>query len=323
MVNFVKLFLVVIFGFASGAQAAPGATEDRAKLFSKINVYENNQFGMNINGVWYWMNNPHSLVAIDTGGIAYNLVDIASFERLQVRGGNDALVMHLRTGDIVKTTISEAKWIACREVEVGRAACEKGGRTTGMTYADRRNDLDLVFSHAVVDNIRKIRLFHNAISTTSNSRPDWSAATGTVHVLVNSDFKLAQQPFVAYTALLAAKEAEHKEADKVASALEKQREPETRARLEKEAQQERDYWKAPTAGARIFCETGYGVGANPGSPAVSLADADSLQCRGHSGKEVRLGLLEQSGWKVVEQSSRPHSDSQYLVYAQVVLQKMK
>lgn len=321
-----KLFAIVALaalGLVSTASSAANTAADEAKRIAEIKVYEDNQFGMNIRGVWYWLSKDKYLVAIDTGRAAYNLKDIESLELVAGRGGRNTLVIQLRNGESIKAAEASANWIACRNVEVGQAACSKGGRKTSMQYEDRQNDLDLVFSKAQERDLGKIDIYRDAISNASNARPSLSVSGGPVRILIDEEWRAVRQRIDDYATRLAAAKVTARQEELAAREIAKREAPEREARYRRELQQEQGYWQAPQPGSKMFCETSNAIGANPGMITVSLGSSDKVACKGHEGREVRMGMLEAAGWKIVEQGSRPSGQSEFLVIAQIIMQKMR
>ena len=320
------ILVVLSGGFFGAVHAAPQTQQEaRAQLFSAVKVYEDNQFGFTIGGIWYWINKPNYLIALDVGGTAYNFIDVASFERISENSSGDFLSVRLRTGEVIKAPYGKINWIACRNVSVGSIPCKEGGRITNMANIDPMNDFDRVFSFAKEDELREINRDQSAVVFDVASRPIMPPPGVSIKVLIGEEFRKAKTRIDDYVAILKSEKIRVKEKeDRDLAAL---RSPERVAKFQTEVQEELRYWQKENLGSRIFCETSYGVGATPGSVVVSLTDKDKVRCKGRETKEVRIATLTQAGWKIIEQTSRPFSDGigehNYLVHAQVTLQKIK
>jgi hypothetical protein len=317
---------LVCAGLSPASSAAPQLPTDTAKPpFLTIKVYDDNRFGFSLDGAWYWLNSSTHLIAIDVGGVAYNMKDVQSFERRTKLLGGDVLSVQLRSGEQLETQIGNANWIACRQVEVNKAPCAKGGRVANIISPDPMNDFDGAFASIRDTDLAKMNFFENPVRTNQASWPPFSRSKGKTKVFINEEFQSEQNRVDAYLALRTAEKKKYLE--KEVAALAALRSSDRAVRYRTELQTEFEYWQKEPVGTRMFCETRYGVGANISNVVISIGDGDKVQCRGHDAKEVRVGLLSQAGWKVMEQSSRPFSDatgsSEFLVYAQVVMQKVK
>lgn len=311
-------------GFFSAVHAAPQTQQEaRAQLFSAVKVYEDNQFGFSIGGIWYWINKPNYLIALDVGGTAYNFIDVAYFERISENSSGDFLSVRLRTGEVIKAQYGKINWIACRNVSVGSIPCKEGGRITSMANIDPMNDFDRVFSFAKEKELGR-HSDQSAVVFDVASRPLMPSTGVSIKVLTGEEFRKVQSRIDDYIAIRKFEKIRVKEKEDIE--LASLRSPERTAKFQMEAQNELRYWQKEPLGSRIFCETSYGVGSTPGS-VVSLTDTDKVRCKGHETKEVRIAILTQAGWKIIEQTSRPFSDGigehKYLVHAQVTIQKIK
>jgi hypothetical protein len=300
-------------------------TDPNKPPFLTIKVYEDNRFGFSLDGTWYWLNSSTHLIAIDVGGVAYNMKDIQSFERRTSPFGGGVLSVQLRSGEQLETQIENANWIACRQVQVDTAPCKKGGKIANIVSPDPMNDFDGAFASIRDMDLAKMNFFENPVRTRHASWPPLGRSKGKIKVFIDDQFQNEQNRVDAYLALRTAEKKKYLE--KEAAALAALRSSDRAVRYRTELQSELEYWQKEPAGTRMSCETRYGVGANISNVVISIGDGDKVQCRGHDAKEVPIGLLLQAGWKVVEQSSRPFSDatgsSEFLVFAQVVMQKVK